>query len=413
MKYGLIGERLGHSYSKEIHAAIADYEYELKELAPNEVEPFIKAKNFCAINVTIPYKQTVMPFLDHISDEAKSIGAVNTVVNKNGVLYGYNTDFAGMSAMLGRYGIKLTDKKVVILGTGGTSKTANAVAKALGAREILTVSRNAENGYISYDEAVKNHFDAQVIINTTPVGMFPKTEGKPIELSNFPKLEGLCDAIYNPLRTRLVSEALERGIPACGGLYMLAAQAVYASALFQGMELDISLIDKAFRMVEREKENIVLIGMPSAGKSTVGRYLAKILGREFFDSDDEVTPILGMPINDFFAKHGEAPFRAEEKKVIADLSKKSGAVIATGGGVPLFAENTEVLRRNSVIVFIDRSPEKLIATPDRPLSRDPEKLMRRYRERYEIYLKEASIKVNGDGSISEVANEIIEKLKEL
>ncbi len=411
MLYGLIGEKLGHSYSKEIHAAIADYDYELRELAPDEVESFIKGKEFNAINVTIPYKEKVMPYLDFISDEAKSIGSVNTVVNNDGRLYGYNTDFAGMCAMIAHYGIDVSGKKVLILGTGGTSKTANAVSRALGAGDVLTVSRSGGNGRITYPEAYEKHSDAEIIINTTPVGMYPKTEDCPIDISAFSKLSGVIDAIYNPLRTVLVSNSIKRGIPACGGLYMLAAQAVYASAHFQGKELAPELIDKAFEMVEREKQNIVLIGMPSAGKSTVGRRLAELTGREFYDSDDVVTPLLGMPINDYFALNGEAPFRAFERQVIAELSKKSGCVIATGGGVPLFPENTERLRRNSVIVFIDRSPEKLLATPDRPLSRDPEKLKRRYNERYAIYKKESDIQVDGDGSVDEVAEEILFSLK--
>ncbi len=404
MLYGLIGEKLGHSYSKEIHAAIADYEYELKELKPEDVEAFIKGKEFNAINVTIPYKEKVIPYLDCVSDEANSIGAVNTVVKKDGKLYGYNTDFAGMKAMLLHYGIDVKDKKVLILGTGGTSKTARAVVSSMSAREILVASRSSGDGKISYSDAMEMHSDSDVIINTTPVGMYPDTEGLPIDISAFPKLSGVVDAIYNPLRTRLVSEAIDRKIPACGGLYMLAAQAVYASAYFQGKELEASLTDKAFKMVESEKQNIVLIGMPSAGKSTVGRILAKKLGREFYDSDDAVTPLLGMPINDYFAKYGETPFRVFEKQVIAELSKKSGCVIATGGGVPLFTENMQRLRRNSVIVFIDRSPGNLLATPDRPLSRDPEKLMRRYKERYGIYTRESDIRVDGDGSAEDVAD---------
>ncbi len=411
MQYGLIGEKLGHSYSREIHAQIAPYEYELKELAPDEVEDFFKKRDFKAVNVTIPYKQTVMPFLDFISDEAKSIGAVNTVVNKDGRLYGYNTDFAGMKAMLLYYGIDVKGKKVLVLGTGGTSKTANAVLSSLGAKEVLTVSRNGGEGKVSYSELLEKHTDAQVIINTTPVGMYPSTEACPIDISVFSNLTGVVDAVYNPLRTMLVSEAKKRGIPSCGGLYMLAGQAVYASALFLGKEADESLIEKACISVEKSKENIVLIGMPSSGKSTVGKRIASLLGRDFYDSDEEILPLLGMPINDYFALNGEAPFREFEKQVIAELSKKSGAVIATGGGVALFSENTERLRRNGVIVFLDRSPEKLLATPDRPLSNDPEKLMRRYRERYGVYKREASVHISADGSVDEVARKVTEALK--
>ncbi len=410
MLYGLIGEKLGHSYSKEIHRAIADYDYHLKEIVPSELEDFIKKKEFNGINVTIPYKERVIPYLDVVSDEAKAIGSVNTVVNKKGKLYGYNTDVLGMIAMITHYGIDLNGKKVLVLGTGGTSKTANAAAKKLGAKEILTVSRSGGNGKITYSEAVQLHSDAEIIINTTPVGMYPNTEDCPIDISCFSRLSGVIDAIYNPLRTVLVTEAVKRNIPACGGLYMLSAQAVYASAYFQGKEPNTALIDKAFYAVEKKKQNIVLIGMPSSGKSTVGRRLAELTEREFYDSDEVVTPLLGMPINDFFAVNGEASFRKFERKVIKELSKKSGCIIATGGGVPLFSENTERLRRNGVIVFLDRSPEKLIATPDRPLSSDPEKLMRRYKERYSIYTAESDIKISADKDVEAVAGEIIEKI---
>ncbi len=410
MQYGLIGEKLGHSYSKEIHAQIAPYDYELKELAPSELEDFFKRRDFKALNVTIPYKQAVIPLLDFVSDEAKSIGAVNTVVNKDGRLYGYNTDFAGMKAMLMYYGIDVKGKKALVLGTGGTSKTANAVLDSLGASEILTVSRSSGNGKISYTEAVEKHNDAQIIINTTPVGMYPNTDITPIDISAFSNLTGVADAVYNPLRTVLVSEAKKRGIPACAGLYMLAGQAFYASALFQDKKLDYALIEKAFKAVEKKKENIVLIGMPSCGKSTVGQRLAKALGREFYDSDKEILPYLGMPINDYFESKGEALFREFERNVIYELSKKSGCVIATGGGVPLFSENMERLRRNGIVVFLDRSPEKLLATPDRPLSSDPEKLMKRYRERYSIYCKEADIHIPADKGINEVLDEVIKNL---
>ena len=315
MLYGLIGEHLNHSYSCEIHAKIADYEYKLTELNPEEVGAFLKKREFKAINVTIPYKETVMPHLDFISDTAKAVGAVNTVVNRGGKLYGYNTDFAGMSAMLNKYGIDLKNKKVMILGTGGTCKTAFAVATSMEAREIIKVSRSGFCGSITYDEAVKDHADTEVIINTTPVGMFSRQAGKPIELSPFPKLTGVVDAIYNPLRTELIAETMKRGIPACGGLYMLAAQAVYASALFLGKEADGALIDKAFSSVEAEKENVVLIGMPSSGKSTVGKALSERLGREFIDSDEEIVKLIGMSISDYFSKNGERAFREIEKRL--------------------------------------------------------------------------------------------------
>ncbi len=409
MLYGLIGEHLTHSYSCEIHAKIADYDYKLLELKPSELDNFFEKREFKAINVTIPYKEKVMHCLDFISDTAAAVGAVNTVVNRDGRLYGYNTDFAGISAMLNKYGIKLKDKKVMILGTGGTCKTALAVAKACGAREIIKVSRSGAEGSVTYGEALENHTDTEVIINTTPVGMFSRQEGKPIELSAFSRLTGVVDAIYNPLRTELVSEAAERGIPACGGLYMLAAQAVYASALFLDKEAEEPLINKAFSEVESEKENIVLIGMPSSGKSTVGKTLSERLGREFFDSDDEILKVIGMSISEYFQKNGESAFRKVEKEVIRSLSKKSGCVIATGGGAVLDAENVMRLKQNGKIYFLDRARERLIFTPDRPLSSSPAALERLYNERYPLYLSRCDFVINGNESVSAVSEEIIRK----
>ena len=412
MLYGLIGEHLTHSYSCEIHSKIADYDYKLTELKPEAVGTFLEKRDFKAINVTIPYKETVKPYLDFISDTARAVGAVNTVVNRDGKLYGYNTDFAGMSAMFNKYGIELKNKKVMILGTGGTCKTAFAVAKAMGAREIIKVSRSGACGSITYDEAVGAHTDTEIIINTTPVGMFSRQGGKPIELSPFPRLTGVVDAIYNPLRTELVSEAMKRGIPACGGLYMLAAQAVYASALFLDKEADGELIDKAYSAVEAEKENIVLVGMPSSGKSTVGKTVSERLGREFIDSDSEIIKIIGMSISDYFEKNGEKAFREVEKEVIVELSKKSGCVIATGGGAVLDAENVMRLRQNGRIYFLDRDLQNLIFTSDRPLASSYEALEKRYKERYPIYRACCDFAVNGNGSVATVAEDIINKHNE-
>lgn len=368
MKYGLIGEHLTHSYSCEIHAQIADYEYELHELAPSELGGFLTKREFNAINVTIPYKQDVIPYLDGISDTAKRIGAVNTIVNRGGKLYGDNTDFAGMLALAKHIGVDMKGKKVLILGTGGASKTGHALAEYMGAESVYYVSRSGKNGSITYEQAVSEHSDAQVIINATPVGMFPKQGGRPIDISAFPKLEGVLDAIYNPLRTNLILDAQERGIPAEGGLYMLSAQAVHAAAVFQDIPLDESLVDKAFKSVKNDKQNIVLIGMPSSGKTTVGRILAEKCGKELADTDEYIVKKIGMPIADFFAKHGEAEFRKIEKETVAGLASTGGKIIATGGGAVLDAENVRALKQNGVLVFLDRRPENLIATDDRPLA---------------------------------------------
>ncbi|MDO4982972.1 MAG: shikimate kinase [Eubacteriales bacterium] len=406
MRYGLIGEHLGHSYSREIHALIADYKYELAELKPEELGGFLRKREFNAINVTIPYKQAVIPYLDGISENAASIGAVNTIVNRNGRLFGYNTDLAGMLALAKRIGIDAKGKKLLILGSGGTSKTARAAAKILGAGEIITVSRSGKNGDVSYEEVAEKHADARIVFNTTPVGMFPYTDGQAIDLAPFKKCEAVLDVVYNPLRTDLVLDAQARGMAADGGLYMLTAQAVYASALFLGREADASDIEKTFLRVYNDKRNLVLTGMPSSGKTTVGKLLAEKTGRAFFDSDDIIVEKLGMPIADFFEKSGEAAFRTAESEVIAELSKKSGCVIATGGGAVLNDGNVRRLRHNGTLYFLDRSPEKLMATADRPLSSDREALMRRYNERYGIYTSTADVIINADGAVTDTAEQI-------
>lgn len=410
MKYGLIGEHLKHSYSCEIHAQIADYEYELHEIPPSGLGGFLKKREFNAINVTIPYKQDVIPYLDEISDTAKRIGAVNTIVNRNGRLYGDNTDFAGMLALAKHIGVDMKGRKVLILGTGGASKTGHALAEYMGAQSVFYVSRSGKDGSITYEQAVTEHSDAQIIINATPVGMFPKQDGRPIDISAFPKLEGVIDAIYNPLRTNLVLDAQERGIPAEGGLYMLSAQAVHASAVFRDIPLDESLVDKAFKSVKNDKQSIVLIGMPSSGKTTVGRILAEKCGKQLADTDEYIVRKIGMPISDFFAKHGEAEFRKIEKETVAELSATGGRIIATGGGAVLDAENVRALKQNGVLVFLDRRPENLIATDDRPLASRRSALEKLYAERYDIYCAAAELHIDANTTPEAEADAILKEL---
>ena len=401
MKYGLIGEHLGHSYSREIHAQVADYDYELCEVAPEELDSFLRKAEFRAINVTIPYKHSVIPYLSYISPQAESIGAVNTVVNRDGKLWGYNTDFAGMEALIARMGLSLRGKKVLILGTGGTSKTARAVCESAGAREILKVSRRASGEAVSYEQAVIGHGDAEILINTTPVGMYPRCGEAPIDLAHFPRLEGVVDAVYNPLRTRLVQAGQERGVPAEGGLYMLAGQGVCASAIFLGKEFDPALTEGVYRAILGRKQNIVLIGMPSCGKTTVGRLLAERCGRRLIDTDEKIVGRLGEPIADFMARNGEATFRDVEQEVVAGVADESGCVIATGGGAVLRQENLRLLRQNGLLVFLDRPLEKLMPTADRPLSASREALERRYRERYGLYVAAADLVVDASGAIED------------
>ena len=411
MKYGLIGEHLTHSYSCEIHAQIADYEYELHELKPSELGEFLTKREFNAINVTIPYKQDVIPYLDEISETAKRIGAVNTIVNRGGRLYGDNTDFPGMLALAKHIGIDMKGKKVLILGTGGASKTGHALAEYMGAESVYYVSRSGKNGSITYEQAVSEHSDAQVIINATPVGMFPKQDGKPIDISAFPKLEGVLDAIYNPLRTNLVLDAQKKGIPAEGGLYMLSAQAVHAAAVFQDIPLDESLVDKAFKSVKNDKQNIVLIGMPSSGKTTVGKILSEKCGKELADTDEYIVKKIGMPISDFFARFGEAEFRKIEKETVAELAATGGKVIATGGGAVLDAENVRALKQNGVLVFLDRRPENLIATDDRPLASRRSALEKLYAERYDIYCAAAEVHIDANTTPEAEADAVLKEFE--
>ena len=412
MKYGLIGKKLGHSFSKEIHAHLADYEYTLLEL-PDEaaVAAFLQKGDFCAVNVTIPYKQTVIPYLDEISPEARAIGAVNTVVNRQGRLCGYNTDYDGMKAALARLGATdLSGKCALVLGTGGTSKTARAVLSALGASQIVTVSRTPKEGTVSYEEAARDYRNADLILNTTPVGMYPETENTPISLAPFTKLSFVFDAVYNPLSSRLVSEAREKEISAAGGLYMLAAQAYRAAELFLDTSLDPRLLETAYTRVLSAKQSIVLIGMPSSGKTTVGRALAAATGRDFIDLDEEIVKAAGRDIPSIFREAGENAFRDMESDAVCAASKRSGAVIATGGGAILRKENVFRLKQNGVLVFLDRPLEALIPTADRPTARDRAAMEARYRERLPLYLAAKDIAVRVDGDPMAVVSQIRKEL---
>lgn len=406
MKYGLIGKPLGHSFSREIHALIADYDYRLFEIDEDELPRFFQERDFSGINVTIPYKQAVIPFLDEISDEAKKIGAVNTIVKKGGKLFGFNTDFFGMRALIKSTGLDLENKTVLILGTGGTSKTAVEVSKSLGAKKIVKVSRKKSSDTVTYGEAYEKFSGADVIINTTPVGMFPNADKTPVDVKKFKNLQGVIDAVYNPLRTNFVLDAESIGAKGRGGLYMLVAQAVYASALFLDKAADESVIDKTYARILKEKRNIVLCGMPSSGKTTVGKALAKVFGKKFIDTDDVVVEKKKESISDIFEKYGEGEFRKEERLAIEELSKENGLVIATGGGAVLDENNVRALRRNGVILFLDRSLENLVATADRPLSSDTEKLKNLFEKRYDVYKSCADAVIPADGEIADVVEKI-------
>ena len=407
MEYGLIGEKLPHSFSKEIHEKLAGYDYQLKELTPAQLPVFLKKRAFKGVNVTIPYKQAVIPYLDEIDDKARAIGAVNTIVNREGKLIGYNTDYDGMVALIRHAGLSLAGKTVLILGTGGTSKTAMAVAADLGAASVQRVSRTGKDGAISYEEAQR--LPVQILINTTPSGMYPNPDGQPMDLSRFGWLEGALDAVYNPLRTRLVLQARDNGARAQSGLYMLVAQAAVACEHFLGEKLPAGALQTVYRAIHGEKQNIVLTGMPGSGKSTVGRILAREMGREFVDTDTEIIRLAKKPISDIFAQRGEAYFRDLESQVIAQLAQRTGLVIATGGGAILRAENVRRLRQNGRIYFLDRPVEDIVPTDDRPLSRDREALEKRYAERYPRYVTAADTRIPVNGSADTVAKAIREE----
>ena len=411
MKYGLIGGRLSHSFSPEIHGRLDSNPYELKELREDELESFLKAKGFYGINVTLPYKEKVIPYLDAIDYTAEKIGAVNTVVNEDGKLIGYNTDYHGMLYMLRYHTVSLTKKTVAILGTGGTSKTAMAVSEHLGAEKIYRVSRNAGDGVITYENLYEIANEVDIIINTTPVGMYPSINEMPVDLDKLPTLAAVVDVIYNPLRSALLMKAEKKGIKAVGGLYMLVAQAVVASEKFLGKTYSLETYDKIYNELKLKKENIVLIGMPSSGKSTVGKILAERLGRSFVDTDKVIEQMTEREISQIFEKGGEALFREKERAAIREVAASSGAVIATGGGAVLNRENIEVLRRNGRIFFLDRPLDELTPTADRPLALDKKALEALYEKRYPLYVEAADSVITVDCDAPSVAEKIISEFK--
>jgi len=364
MRCGLIGEHLGHSFSPQIHAAIADYPYDLVELPPEGVGEFVRNGGYDAFNVTIPYKKDVIPFLDSISPEAEKIGAVNTVVrHKDGTVHGYNTDYFGFDGMLTASGIKVRGKKALVLGNGGASLTVQAVLRDRGVRELIVVHARLENNYTNLDR----HADAEVIVNTTPVGMFPNNGESLIRLADFPQCEGVLDVIYNPAKTALLLDAEARGIPYINGLYMLVAQAVKAFEFFTGDVAEAGIIEAVTRQIETETQNIILIGMPGCGKSTVGKRLAQRTGRPFYDADDEFLVMHGISPAEAIQSLGEDRFRQMEHETLCHLGKMSGTVIACGGGAVTREYNYAPLHQNGVLIYLERELSRL-SKKGRPLS---------------------------------------------
>ena len=407
MEYGLLGERLGHSFSPQIHRDLAGYDYQLLPTPPEAVEDLFARRAFQGLNVTIPYKRTVMPLCDEIDPRAAAIGAVNTVVNRNGRLTGYNTDIDGFLYMVRRAGVDMTGKKVVILGSGGTSRTTRAAAGELGAREIVTVSRHGEDNY----QNLSRHADAQVLVNTTPVGMYPNWGQSPVSLESFPALEGVLDVVYNPLRTALLLQAEERGLPCSCGLPMLVAQAKRAAELFTGQNIDDSRAEAVLHGLRGQLTSIVLIGMPGCGKTTVGRALAGKLGRTFVDLDEEIVRRAGTSIPEIFAREGEAGFRERESALVREFGERTGLVVSTGGGVVTRRENYIPLKQNGLLLHLRRDPAAL-PTDGRPLSQAtaPEELWRR---RAPLYAAFADGEIDNNGTLAGTLEQIEKEMTKL
>lgn len=406
MQCGLLGRKLGHSYSPQIQSQLGSYDYRLFEKEPEELEDFLKNGDFAGLNVTIPYKKDVIPFLDELSPRAKALGAVNTIVRRNGKLIGHNTDYFGFETMLLSTGVSLQGKKALVCGSGGASSTACAVLKAHGAN-VVVLSRTGNDNY----QNLNRHSDAALIVNATPVGMYPNVEASPIEdLAAFPKLEGVLDLVYNPARTSILLKAEALGIPCVNGLRMLVAQAKESAEWFTGEPIDDSCIEMIYSRLRRQMENIILIGMPGCGKTTVGASLAKILSRPLKDADAELEQAVGRKITEILPTDGEASFRSLESETLLDLGKQSGLVVATGGGCVTIPNNYEKLHRNGTIVWLKRDLD-LLPTDGRPLSQTGH-LQEMYQKRAPLYARFADFSVENSGDPQETAEEIIRILED-
>lgn len=405
MRCGLLGRKLGHSYSPQIHAMLGNYEYLLYEKEPEALGDFLRSGEFDGLNVTIPYKKSVIPFCAELSETAREIGSVNTLLRRaDGTLYGDNTDAFGFESTLRHSKIAVDGRKALVLGSGGASVTACAVLKKLGAREVTVISRTGENNYGN----LSVHADAEIIVNTTPVGMYPQNGEKAVDLRLFPRCCGVLDVIYNPARTALVLQAEELGIPYAGGLLMLVAQAKRSSELFTGSTIADSEIAHIEAALQRQMQNIVIVGMPGSGKTTVANRLGEVLGRKIFDTDAEIVSRAGMDIPKIFEQFGEAHFRALETEVLRDAGKCSGLILSTGGGCVTREENYPLLHQNGVIVWVKRDTDRL-ARDGRPISlkSDMDQL---YEKRRAFYERFADVSVDNNGSIEETVSRIREVL---
>ena len=402
---GLIGEKLGHSFSPAIHGKLADYEYKLYELSPEQLGPFLEKKEYDGLNVTIPYKKTVIPYCDELTDAARSIGSVNTIVKRpDGTLLGHNTDYDGFMWLLKNAGAQVKGKKAVVLGTGGASVTVQAALRDLGASPVVVVSRSGEDNY----ENISRHADAKILVNATPVGMYPKTGVSPVDLDTFTALEGVFDVVYNPAKTQLLLEAEKRGIPCANGLGMLVAQAKAACERFTGKPIDDEKVYTIKAEMERNTRNLMLIGMPGSGKSTVGAALAESLGRKLVDVDERIVELAGCSIPEIFEKEGEEGFRRIEHQALCQVSKESGLVIATGGGVVTRPENMDPMRQNSLIVWLLRDTA-LLPRDGRPLSQT-NSLTEMFKVREPLYRAAADCVADNNGSLEYTVKQILEAM---
>lgn len=412
MIYGLLGEHLSHSYSKFIHERLCDYQYDLLEMTPDQLDCFLKEKSFNGVNVTIPYKQTVIPYLDELDDSVKKIGAVNTILNDNGILKGYNTDYFGFLSTLQFNDISVTGKKVLVLGNGGASKAVCAALNDLQVGKIIKVKKNISNETITYEECYQKHSDAQVIINTSPVGMYPNVNEAPIDLNCFSNLESVVDVIYNPLKTRLLVEAQEKGCRIADGLIMLVAQAIKSIEIFTKKKMDLASVALLSEEIKKEKYNIVFIGMPGSGKSTVSALVAKSLNRKLFEVDQLIVDKLAMSIEDYFALYSEEEFRKKETEVILEIAKETNSVISCGGGVIKNAVNMQALKMNGIVIFLDRDIEKLALMQGRPLSTNRDQVKKLYDERIASYRRYADIIIENNTTIDEAVEKCLKGIEE-
>lgn len=406
-KCGLLGEKLSHSYSPFIHNMLCDYDYRLFEKAPEDVEDFIRSGDFDGINVTIPYKKTVFSLCDELSDAAKKLGNVNTVLRlANGRIFGHNTDYYGFAYTVTDSGISVSGKKAIVLGNGGASGTVCTVLKDLGAAEVIVISRSGENNY----ENIHRHYDAQIIVNATPVGMYPHNGCRLVDLAEFTRCEGVFDLVYNPAKTALLLDAEKLGIPHRNGLAMLVAQAKESAEYFSGTKIEDSLIDKITSKLAADMKNIILVGMPGCGKSTLGKAVADMTGRQFIDADENIVEREQMTIPEIFSKSGEEGFRKAETEALADICKKSSCVIATGGGCVTRNENYPLLHQNGTIIWIQREIESL-PTDGRPLSQSGN-LEKMYEIRRPMYEQFADYIIKNSGDIQDIADQILKLIEE-